>query len=69
LLELVGHPIAVNPDSELKRIARERGWPAYELRTRHPLLLFGIPSAFVAAALFGAGVAVGSWFGHRSHES
>jgi len=68
LLELVGHPIAVNPDSELKRIARERGWPAYDLRTRHPLLLFGIPSAFVAAALFGAGVAVGGWFGRRSER-
>jgi HAD superfamily hydrolase (TIGR01490 family) len=59
LLELVGHPIAVNPDSELKRAAREMGWPVYELRTRRPLLLFGIPSAFVAVALFGAGVAVG----------
>jgi HAD superfamily hydrolase (TIGR01490 family) len=69
LLELVGHPIAVNPDSELKRIARERGWPAYELRTRRPLLLFGIPSAFVAAALFGAGVAVGGWLGRRSHDN
>ena len=26
-LEVVGHPIAVNPDKELLRIARERGWP------------------------------------------
>jgi HAD superfamily hydrolase (TIGR01490 family) len=59
LLELVGHPIAVNPDSELKRAAREMGWPVFELRSRRPLLLFGIPSAFVAVALFGAGVAVG----------
>lgn len=66
LLELVGHPIAVNPDSELKRAAREMGWPVYELRSRRPLLLFGIPSAFVAAGLFGAGVAVGSWLGRRS---
>ncbi len=27
LLELVGHPIAVNPDTRLKRLARQRGWP------------------------------------------
>jgi HAD superfamily hydrolase (TIGR01490 family) len=65
LLELVGHPIAVNPDSELKRAAREMGWPVFELRSRRPLLLFGIPSAFVAAGLFGAGVALGGWLGRR----
>jgi HAD superfamily hydrolase (TIGR01490 family) len=68
LLELVGHPIAVNPDADLKRAARERGWPAYELRTRRPLLLFGIPSAFVAAGLFGGGVALGSWLGKRGSQ-
>jgi HAD superfamily hydrolase (TIGR01490 family) len=27
LLELVGHPIAVNPDRRLKRLARQRNWP------------------------------------------
>ena len=68
LLELVGHPIAVNPDSELKRAARTMGWPVFELRTRRPLLLFGIPSAFVAAGLFGAGVAIGGWLGRRSND-
>jgi HAD superfamily hydrolase (TIGR01490 family) len=26
-LEAVGRPVAVNPDRELRRIARERGWP------------------------------------------
>jgi HAD superfamily hydrolase (TIGR01490 family) len=66
LLELVGHPIIVNPDHDLKVAARARAWPAYELRTRRPLLLFGIPSAFVAVGLFGGGVALGSWLGKRS---
>lgn len=66
LLELVGHAIAVNPDADLKRAARAMGWPVYELRTRRPLLLFGIPSAFVAAGLFGGGVALGSWLGKRT---
>jgi HAD superfamily hydrolase (TIGR01490 family) len=27
MMELVGHPVAVNPDSALNAIARERGWP------------------------------------------
>lgn len=27
LLEAVGHPVAVNPDTRLKRLARQRGWP------------------------------------------
>jgi HAD superfamily hydrolase (TIGR01490 family) len=66
LLELVGHAIAVNPDGDLKRAARERGWPVYELRTRRPLLLFGIPSAFAAAVLFGAGFTAGRWVGRRA---
>jgi HAD superfamily hydrolase (TIGR01490 family) len=66
LLELVGHPIAVNPETDLKRAAREMGWPVYELRTRRPLLLFGIPSAFAAAALLGIGFTAGRWFGRRA---
>src|SRR3954471_17970567 len=32
-LEAVGHPVAVNPDRKLRRIAAERGWPAPEIRT------------------------------------
>jgi HAD superfamily hydrolase (TIGR01490 family) len=27
LLEVVGHPVAVNPDARLKRLARKRDWP------------------------------------------
>jgi phosphoserine phosphatase len=27
MLEAVGHPTAVNPDAELRRISGERGWP------------------------------------------
>lgn len=27
LLELVGHPVAVNPDSALESVAQQRGWP------------------------------------------
>ena len=33
-LEVVGHPVAVNPDRRLRRIAQERGWPILEFRGR-----------------------------------
>jgi HAD superfamily hydrolase (TIGR01490 family) len=66
LLELVGHPHAVNPDQELRRAARERSWPVFELRTRRLPLLIGIPSAVVALAVFGGGVALGGFLGRRT---
>ncbi len=33
-LEAVGHPVVVNPDRKLRRIARERGWPVLEFGRR-----------------------------------
>ncbi len=33
-LETVGHPVAVNPDRGLRRIAEARGWPVLEFRER-----------------------------------
>jgi HAD superfamily hydrolase (TIGR01490 family) len=34
LLEAVGHPVAVNPDRALRRIAAERAWPVLEFQRR-----------------------------------
>jgi HAD superfamily hydrolase (TIGR01490 family) len=34
-LEVVGSPVAVNPDRQLRRIAAERGWPILRFRTAH----------------------------------
>jgi HAD superfamily hydrolase (TIGR01490 family) len=34
LLEAVGHPVAVNPDRDLRRVARERGWPVLDFGRR-----------------------------------
>jgi HAD superfamily hydrolase (TIGR01490 family) len=65
LLESVGMPHAVNPDAELKRIARSRGWPIQDLRTRRRALLIGVPSTLGALSIFGAGVAFGSWMTRR----
>jgi HAD superfamily hydrolase (TIGR01490 family) len=69
LLESVGHPHAVNPESELARIARVRGWPIHELRTRRRLLLVGIPAGLGGATLFASGVAVGMTLERKQHAS
>ena len=37
MLDVVGHPVAVNPDKELARIAREREWPV--LRFNRPVAM------------------------------
>ena len=29
MLHAVGHPVAVNPDGKLARIADDQGWPLY----------------------------------------
>jgi HAD superfamily hydrolase (TIGR01490 family) len=51
MLRAVGHPVAVNPDRELARIAREEGWPVLRVdRLRRRLM--------VAAALAGTTVSV-----------
>ena len=65
LLEAVGHPHAVNPEHEVRRIALTRGWPIHELRTRRRALLVGIPAGLGGAALFGGGVALGAYIERR----
>jgi HAD superfamily hydrolase (TIGR01490 family) len=65
LLESVGFPHAVNPESELRRVALARGWPIHELRTRRRALLIGIPAGVGGAALFGSGIALGAWLERR----
>lgn len=59
LLEAVGDPHAVNPEHELRRMARMRGWRIHELRTRRRALLVGIPAGVGGVALFGAGLGAG----------
>ncbi len=65
LLEAVGHPHAVNPEHNLRRIALTRGWPIHELRTRRRALLIGIPAGLGGATLFGGGVGLGIWIERR----
>ena len=69
LLESVGNAHAVNPEYELSRIARMRGWPIHELRTRRRLLLVGIPAGLGGAMLFGSGVALGMTLERKQQTS
>ena len=62
MLRLVGHPVAVNPDSELGRVARLEGWEVLRFeRLGRRLRVVG--AAGVAAALGGLGSVV---FSRRS---
>ena len=72
MLNLVGHPTAVNPDDDLRRIAAERDWPVLDfakpvsLRTRLPIEKRQAAVAAGAAAAVSA-VALGiAWYArHR----
>jgi hypothetical protein len=39
MLELVGHPVAVNPDRALEELARSRGWPIVHFARRAKRIL------------------------------
>jgi len=74
MLETVGHPHAVNPDKELRKVARERDWPVLvfdkpvALRSRVKL-----PPAKPTLAALAVGsvaaVAAGIWLRRRSITS
>jgi HAD superfamily hydrolase (TIGR01490 family) len=60
LLQTVGHPSAVNPSRNLRKVAIERSWPILEFRHPIPLgrRLRERPAVPVAAAALGVGVGV-----------
>jgi HAD superfamily hydrolase (TIGR01490 family) len=64
MLTLVGHPNAVNPDSELRAEARERGWPVHDFRSGRRATMVALPIAAGAGALAG-GMAAGLAFRKR----
>jgi HAD superfamily hydrolase (TIGR01490 family) len=59
MLQLVGHPHVVNPDSSLLAEARQRGWPVHEFRSGRRATLIALPlAAGLGAVAGGIGVAV-----------
>jgi hypothetical protein len=57
MLELVGHPAAVNPDADLRAQARALGWPVHDFRSGRRATLIALPAAAGAGALAGGVVA------------
>jgi HAD superfamily hydrolase (TIGR01490 family) len=64
MLQLVGHPNVVNPDSELLAEARAHGWPVYDFRAARRATMIALPVAAGAGAIVG-GTAAGLAFRRR----
>lgn len=64
MLEAVGHPVAVNPDGELERIAYDRGWPIviFARRTKRAI-------ALGSAGALASGGMVAAYLLGRSHAT
>jgi hypothetical protein len=77
MLEVVGHPTAVNPDKALRKVATDRGWPVLDfrrpvrMRTRLPSLPTppGPPVAYAGVAVAAGALGVAWWAGHRKAGS
>ena len=54
MLSMVGRPVAVNPDSELRAIARARGWEVRDFRTGRKAAMIGLPTVLAAGMVAGA---------------
>jgi HAD superfamily hydrolase (TIGR01490 family) len=65
MMEAVGHPVAVNPDGPLERVARQRGWPIVIFNARTKTVVRRSSAAAGAAALAGATFAAGLKLGAR----
>ncbi|MGH3913063.1 MAG: HAD family hydrolase [Pseudonocardiaceae bacterium] len=66
MLSVVGTAVAVNPDPDLREIARARNWQIRDFRTGRKAARIGVPSALGAGAVAGA-VAAGLAYRRRSH--
>lgn len=54
MLSLVGTAVAINPDPDLKEIARIRGWEQYDFRTARKAAKYGMTTAVVVGAAAGS---------------
>jgi hypothetical protein len=58
MLTLVGTAVAVNPDTDLRAVARARGWQIRDFRTGRKAARIGVPT--VAAAAVSGGLVGGA---------
>ncbi len=66
MLEAVGHPVAVNPDAKLERVAAGLGWPVVVFRQRTKAVIRRTTQAVGAVGLAAGGFATGIKYA-RSH--
>jgi len=64
MLSVVGRAVAVNPDPQLRDVARARGWEIRDFRTGRKAARIGVPSVLGAGAVAGA-VAAGMAYRRR----
>ena len=57
MLSLVGHPYAINPDSALRKYAREHDWRLRDYRTTRKAARIGLPAAAGVGAVAGGAAA------------
>jgi hypothetical protein len=69
MLEIVGHPVAVNPDSGLASVAYQRGWPIIQFSRRTKLVVKRTTAITGAAALAGTTYALGYRRGRTTASS
>jgi HAD superfamily hydrolase (TIGR01490 family) len=65
MLTLVGTAVAINPDADLRDLARQRGWEIRDFRTARRAARIGVPSALALGAAGGALAAIAS----RRHDN
>jgi HAD superfamily hydrolase (TIGR01490 family) len=65
MLSAVGHPVAVNPDAALLRLARQQGWEIRDFRTGRRAARIAVPSTVAAGLAAGALTAALSRRRHR----
>ncbi len=65
MLEAVGHPVAVNPDSKLARHARAYGWPIVHFSQRTKSVIRRSVTAAGATAIAAGGFAAGAVYAGR----
>ena len=57
MLSLVGTAVAINPDADLKEVAKVRGWEMYDFRTARKAAKYGVGTAVVLGAAGGSAAA------------
>ena len=65
MLSLVGHAVAINPDSRLRQVARDRGWEVKDFRTVRKAAKKAFPGVIAVGAVGGATAAARSERGNE----